>query len=164
MDEIKRDRWSKKRQNKAKMANVRNKKNKPDEETPQEPPEIEFSSQEAVEILKNWREMTLRDDTEMTALLLWHHFHIERFMDKQEADKEVGMILGYHQKTIETWRHDFYNNKGTFSLSREGKYDRQRILEDEDCRKKAITWVRQNAYKKGEPNMTAYDFCKFVNC
>ena len=40
---------------------------------------------------------------------------------------------------------------------------RSHILDDENLRRKAATWVRNNSSCKGQPNMTAAKFCDWVN-
>ena len=46
---------------------------------------------------------------------------------------------------------------------RQGKYDRMMVYKDEELNKKAAECVRENAFKKGEPNMTAPSFCVWLN-
>ena len=54
-------------------------------------------------------------------------------------------------------------NKLQFRGSRQGKHERLMVLSDEELRKKACKWVHENAFKKGQPNMTAAMFCNYVN-
>ena len=56
-----------------------------------------------------------------------------------------------------------FRNKGDFSKYQQGKHVRPSILDDEVARKEAVKFVRENAFKKGEPNMTACMFCLWVN-
>lgn len=58
------------------------------------------------------------------------------------AAKEVGLLLDSNEKTIRTWRQDFYSNHGQFTESRQGKHTCQFILDDEELRQKAAQWVR----------------------
>ena len=46
---------------------------------------------------------------------------------------------------------------------RQGKQEHLLVLSDEDLRESTAKFVRNNAFKKGKPNMTALDFCDFVN-
>ena len=75
--------------------------------------------------------------------------------------KEAGLFLQVNEKTVRTWRKDFYANHGSFSESRKGKHSRPFVLDDEDCRRQACEWIRQNASLKGKPNMTA---AMFTSC
>ena len=77
--------------------------------------------------------------------------------------QRVGLLLGHNEKTVRTWRRDFYDNQGHFSESKQGKHLYQFILDDEDLRHKAAHWVRANATVKGKPNMTGATFCSWVN-
>ena len=53
--------------------------------------------------------------------------------------------------------------KDYLSESKQGKYERHCVYHDEDLNRKAREWVRENAFKKVEPNMNAAAFCEFVN-
>jgi len=69
----------------------------------------------------------------------------------------------YLEKTISTWRKNYYANMGKFSDSKQGRHSRPYILDDEKLRHAAATWVRSNTSKKREANMTAVTFCEWVN-
>ena len=56
------------------------------------------------------------------------------------------------------YRKEFFENKFQFRGSRQGKYERLMVLSDEELHKKACKWVHENAFKKGQPNMTAAMF------
>ena len=58
------------------------------------------------------------------------------------AAAEVGLLLNFSEKTVRTWRRDFYQYKGRFTESKQGKHSRNNILDDENLRSKAATWVR----------------------
>ena len=45
----------------------------------------------------------------------------------------------------------------------QGKYERHCVHYDEALNDKATEWVREHAFVKGEPNMTAESFCEWVN-
>lgn len=55
---------------------------------------------------------------------------------------------------------EFQDNNYSF---KEGKYERLLVLNDEGLRERACEFVRANAFKKGEPNMTSLSFLEFVN-
>ena len=58
------------------------------------------------------------------------------------AAAEVGLLLNFSEKTVRTWRRDFYQYKGRFTKPKQGKHSRNNILDDENLRSKAATWVR----------------------
>ena len=60
------------------------------------------------------------------------------------------------------WK-EFFENKFQMRESRQGEQERVLVLSDEDLRKSATEWVRENTFKKGQPNRTALDFCEYVN-
>ena len=81
---------------------------------------------------------------------------------KTTAAVEVGKILGLNEKTVRSWRKEFYLNKGEFSEYLRGSYERFVVLNDEEYQKLALDWVRTHSYVKGKPNMTAQHFSEWV--
>ena len=55
------------------------------------------------------------------------------------AAAEVGLLLNVSEKTVWTWRRDFYQNKGRFTESKQGKHSQNSILDDENLTSKAAT-------------------------
>ena len=84
-------------------------------------------------------------------------------MKVKDAAQEAGSIVGFNEKTVRKYRNDFFNNKGYLSEFHQGKYDKHCIYDDEDLNQKAHEWIRENAFKKGAPNMTAIAFCEYAN-
>ena len=58
------------------------------------------------------------------------------------AAADVELLLNLSEKTVRTWRRDFYQNKCRFTKSKQGKHSRNSILDDENLRSKAAMWVR----------------------
>ena len=44
-----------------------------------------------------------------------------------------------------------------------GKYQRACLFNEESLRLQAAMWVRENAVRKGAPNLVAWEFCQWVN-
>ena len=102
-----------------------------------------------------------KHNLKMMAVVLFMNSLMDRFnMTTVDAAKEVGLLLDHNEKTICTWRQDFYNNHGQFTESRQGKHTRQFILDDEKLQRKAAQWVRANSTVKGR---TGAKFCTYVN-
>ena len=80
-----------------------------------------------------------------------------------DAAREAGSIVGYSDKTVRKLRKQFYENKGVLAERKQGKYERVTLYSDEELNEKAAKWVRENAFAKGKPNMTAQSFCQLVN-
>lgn len=76
---------------------------------------------------------------------------------------EAAWISGFNEKTVRGYRKDFFDNKGSFKEEKRGKYKRLSLFNDENLRLKAAMWVRENAVRKGEANMTARSFCQWIN-
>ena len=123
----------------------------------------EFSIISAEHIYYDWLQQLPKSDVKMMAMVAMDTF-IARFgLTTVGAAKEVGLFLQLNEKTVRTWRKDFYANHGSLSESRQGKHARPYVLDDEECRRKAREWVRLNATSKGTPNMTATMFSSWVN-
>ena len=52
---------------------------------------------------------------------------------------------------------------GEFSENNRGKHARHQGLFDEDYHDIALDWVRNHSSVKGKPNVTASDFCEWIN-
>lgn len=96
------------------------------------------------------------------SVLLMESFKTRQKMSVMGAAQEAASITGYNEKTVRLYRK-FFSEKGKVKESRQGKYKRHCLLNDENLRFDAAIWVRENAYKKGGANMTAKSFCQWVN-
>lgn len=72
-------------------------------------------------------------------------------------------IPGFSERSVRAYRKEFFENGLKFEESRQGKHERLLILSDENLRRDATKWVRENAFRKGSPNMTALEFTGYVN-
>ena len=133
------------------------------EDTSDEDFEDTFTSEEADAVYQDWLMTMERDDLKIMAMML-HDNYVERFgLTKTAAASEVGLLLGFNEKTIRLWRKDFCEHRGEFTEYRRGKHARYVLLADEEYRDIALEWVRANAYSKGAPNLTALRFRCWVN-
>ena len=98
----------------------------------------------------------------MLAVALTQSF-ISRQKIKTDAVMEAASFVGFNEKTVRNHHKEFFTNKGNFLETKQGKYTRECLLNNEDLRLEAAMWVRENAYKKGAANMTASSFCQWVN-
>ena len=122
-----------------------------------------FTPDAVKDVFGTWVKSLYKDDVRMMSVMFTDML-LERFhMTLVGAATETGRLVGYNEKTIRCWRKDFYENGGEFSDLQQGKHKRPYVLDDEECRHKALQWARENAYKKGEPNMTSSLFCEWVN-
>jgi hypothetical protein len=82
---------------------------------------------------------------------------------KEFADTETratGKILKKLDKTIRRWRTDLVANNGTFSESKQGRYQRSGVLlSNEELSSLASEYVCANSAVKG----AILEFCKWVN-
>ena len=125
--------------------------------------ETSFNSDAAKEIYKDWISCQKKDDQKLMALILMDTF-IERFgMTDVGAASEAGLVTGFNEKSVRTSRNDFYKNGGEFSESHKGEHIRPYVLHDEECKGKALSWLHDHTYAKGEPALTAARFAQWVN-
>ena len=103
------------------------------------------------------------DDRRMLAMLLTEGFRRRQKMGIVDAAREAGSIVGYSDRTVRDLRKQFWDNEGMLDERRQGKYEQMMVCKDEQLNKKAAEWVRENAFKKGEPNMTAQSYCLWLN-
>ena len=122
-----------------------------------------FDNDVAQDIFDDWVVSLLSADRKMLSVALMHSFQKRQGMTVMDAEQESGSICGFNEKTVRCYRGQFFDGKGNFKETKQGKYDRQRLLYDENLCLDAAMWARENAYKKGEANMTAGKYCQWVN-
>ena len=116
-----------------------------------------FSNNDAQVVYKKWlKEKSKKDKNDGCDVhgLLDGKFN----MISHGAANEVGLVFHYNEKTVRTWRKDYYANKCQFSESNQRKHARSFILDYEGLQHKAAGWVRENSTVKGKPNMTGSKF------
>ena len=125
--------------------------------------ESEFDDVKARELLDDWVEGLPRLDKKYLSVLLFQCFRNRHQMNICDAAVEAAYIAGVNERTIRGYKKEFFENKGSFKESRQGKHKRDCFLHDENLRSEASMWVRANTYKKGAANMTARSFCYWVS-
>ena len=120
------------------------------------------------EILKDFSDEWIvsldRDDKKSLAMFLCHnlaaHFHLK---DTEAAEVTAAMV-GKSDRTVRQWQTDMVSNNGVIPESKQGRYQRSGVLwNNEELNKLAADYVQNNSSVKGKPNMTTFDFCKWVN-
>ena len=122
-----------------------------------------FDDDAVQEVFDDFIQCLSLDDRRMLAVLLTESFRTRQKMGIVDAAREAGSIVGYSDRTVRDLRKQFWDNEGMLDERRQGKYDQMMVYKDEELNKKAAEWVRENAFKKGEPNMTAPSFCVWLN-
>ena len=97
------------------------------------------------------------------ALILMDTFRTCFGLTDVAAASEAGLVVGYSEKSIRSWRKEFYENEGEVDESLKGKHSRPYVLDDEKCRKKALDWLRERIHVKDQPSMTAATFANWIN-
>ena len=98
-----------------------------------------FTITEANVVYDQWLNSQPKDSLKTMATMV-----MDMLMDRLNfttvgAAAEVEMLLNLSEKTVWTWRRDFYQNKGHFTELKQGKHSRNSILDDENLRSKAAT-------------------------
>ena len=81
----------------------------------------EFSENTAQEFYKEWIECQPKYTIKIMAVVLMDTFRIRFGLTDVAAAKEAGLVVGFNEKTICMWRNNFYECKGGFSDSVQGK-------------------------------------------
>ena len=119
-----------------------------------------FSSEE---FYQEWISCQNKYTIKILALILMDAFVARFRLTDVSAASEAGRIVGYSERSVRTWHKEFYENEGEFNESLKGKHSRPYVLDDENCRKKALAWLHERAYDKDQPSMTAATFANWVN-
>ncbi|XP_062505569.1 uncharacterized protein LOC134182208 [Corticium candelabrum] len=112
--------------------------------------------------LDDWIRALRIVDTKMLLLLLFEFYRRETSQTVKRAVGVVSQIVHKNEGTIRDWRNNFRCNCGKF-LDGKGHYQWSSIMHDEECRRKATRSARQHSCTKGRPNITASDFCCYIN-
>ena len=109
----------------------------------------------------DWFHTLEKEDAQMMAMMVYDNYINWFGLLQTKAAEEVALLLNTNEKTIRRWRADWVANNGFFSESTQGKYKSYSVVEDEEYRDLALKWIRENASKKGKPNLTAAAFCSW---
>ena len=116
------------------------------------------------EFIDDWIASLAREDLFSLSLLLFHILTEDFQLLLGASSKIIGRHVNKHHKTVQKWRIDFLNNQGQLPEYLRGCYHRRNaIAQNEELSEVATQHVRENAFKKGAPNMTARSFCTWVN-
>lgn len=116
------------------------------------------------EFTADWIATLSRDDLYSLSILLFYIFQQDFQLLVYPASKIIAKYINRHYKTVQKWRVDFIESGGEVPEFVKGRYKRMNaISKDEDLTRKATMYVRENAFKKGAPNMTSRSFCSWVN-
>lgn len=114
----------------------------------------------ANELYDDWLSSFDKKNIKMLTVMLSDRLNIDP-LNQSDSVEKAAAITGVGVRTVWRWREEFYSNSEFTQTAR--TCNEKKLFDDEAVRKKAITWIRENSFKKGEPNMKAADFCHFVN-
>ena len=106
----------------------------PDSDPSDDEGTVDFTSTDAQHAYHDWVKQQPKDTVKMVAVMAMDTFMIRFGLTAVGAAKEAGLLLQVNEKTVRTWKKDFYSNDGSFSDSKQGKHCRPFVLDDEECR------------------------------
>jgi hypothetical protein len=122
--------------------------------------ESDFDEDAAQGVFDDWVASLRSYDRKLLSVALLEAFKTRQGMLLMDAAQESASFTGFNEKTVRRYRKQFFDG---FEDMKQGKYERCCLLNEEELRLDAVMWARENAYKKGEANMTAGKFCQWVN-
>ena len=134
----------------------------------EEPASFDISEDTMKEYLLNhvqdWTSSLSRDDLMSLVMTLQLALVHESGLTNTDAANVIASLVGRSERTVREWKYIFFKNNGNFPDSKQGKYQRDGILwQNEELNDAASDYVRNNAVVKGRPNMTSISFCHWVN-
>lgn len=116
------------------------------------------------EFAEDWVASLPREDQYAFSIVLFHILQQDFQLLIYPASKIIAKYIGKNYKTIQKWRTDFIDEDGEIPEFARGRYNRMNaISKDEKLSRQARSFVRENAFRKGAPNMTCRSFCSWVN-
>jgi len=114
-------------------------------------------------IYYDWIAEMSRLDQQRIAMMLYDNYR-ERFgMLKTNAAHEVASFFGISEKTVRTWRKPFSKDPEGFGVENRGKHLRYQAIVDEEYKDRVLESVRAHNNVTGRKNMTAGEFCSWLN-
>lgn len=122
-----------------------------------------FDNNMAQDIFDDWVVSLPLTERKMLAVMLMETVQKRFNIKSTAAALEATWITGFNEKTVRKYRKEFFENRGKFKDEARGKYKRFCLFNEEALCLQASMWIRENAVKKGAPNLVARRFCQWVN-
>jgi len=103
--------------------------------------ESDFGDDEAQDIFDDWVVSLPALQSKTLAVLLMQSFRTRQKMSVRDAAQEAASITGFNEKTVRLYRKEFFEQKGNFKESKQGKYKRHCLLNEENLRLDAAMWI-----------------------
>ena len=123
------------------------------------------SSQETLgRFVDEWLQVLGKDEIKSIAMFLCFHLVTLFSFTETKAAEYAATMLKKSDRTVRRWRSALIDNNGDTPECEHGKHQRSGVLwKNEELSKKATEYIWSNAAVKGRPNLTAADFCVWVN-
>ena len=120
--------------------------------------QMPFNDHEVWENLGEWDDMK-----KIAVLLVKFYMKLRPRSSVTSASNAVSNFILFSGKSIRKWRKQYMNNRWDFNEYGRGKYQRESLMFDNKFCTCARNWARENANRRGQPNMTVHDFRDYVN-
>ena len=100
------------------------------------------------EVFDDWVVSLRAYDRKILSVSLLETLRARQGLSVVDAAKESTSFTGYNERTVRRYRKQFFEGKGKLEETRQGKYKRYCLLNDDSLRLDAAMWDRGNAYKK----------------
>jgi len=122
-----------------------------------------ISLETAQEMVDDWVTVLPVDQRRELAVTLFVTFRRRHKMGIMDAAQEAASVTGFNERTVRRLWKEWSENDCSFDEKKQGQHLRPMILDDEECRERALQWIRAKSVKEGQQNMTARLFAVFVN-
>ena len=82
----------------------------------------------------DWMVSLRLDDRKLLSVALLQAFNTRQGMLVMDAAKESASFTGFNEKTVRRYRKQFFDGKGRFENTKQGKYERHCLLNEEELR------------------------------
>ena len=93
-----------------------------------------FNEDTAKECFEEWIRCQPKETIKMFAVTLMDTLRRRFDLTDVASAQETGLLYGYNEKTVRRWRRDFYDCKGEFSDSVQGKHSRSYVDSSYICK------------------------------
>ena len=98
-----------------------------------------FPKMMLLNITRNGYPCQPKETTKMIAILMMDVFRMWFRLTDVSAAKKSSLMVGFNEETIRIWHNEFCQCHGDFTESGAGKHLCPYVLDDENCRKKALS-------------------------
>ena len=124
----------------------------------------DFDGEKAQGVFDDWVVSLPLQSRKMLAVMLWRPYRRGQILSLQLLPWKLHGSPDSMRRLFVATRKSSLKGMAPSEMKQGGrKYKRFCLFNDETLRLQAAMWVRENAVKKGAPNLVAREFCQWVN-